>query len=166
MKTSTRELLLESVHKTLLLNGSNKTTIKEIAKNAGVNHGLVHHYFSSKEDLFIAVLIYKNGAFCESINNISENEDIEKVLSKFIIPNLMLLIEFTNLANSMPKLQVELGNRLNITRNVIGKHYNIKCVEKQKVLLASLLGFLVHSRIDHNLSLNDYVRNLVSLLNR
>ena len=166
MKKSTRELLLQSAYSTLLNSGSKKTTIKEIAKNAGVNHGLVHHYFSSKEDLLTAVLIDKNNAFCESISNLSENEDIEKVLNEFIIPNLILLIEFTNLTSCMPKLQAELVQRLKLTRSVIGKHYNINNEENQKLLTAGMLGLLVHCRIDEGLSLNHYANQLIDLLNR
>jgi AcrR family transcriptional regulator len=36
--------------------GPNRVTVREIARAAGVNHGLVHHYFGSKDGLLTAVL--------------------------------------------------------------------------------------------------------------
>lgn len=46
-----RTQILEALGKCLLKKSFPETSIKEIAKEAGVNHGVLHYYFKSKEDI-------------------------------------------------------------------------------------------------------------------
>ena len=52
----TEKKLLQGARECLIKEGHRRTTIKRIAEYAGVNHGLVHHYFGSKEGLLLALL--------------------------------------------------------------------------------------------------------------
>jgi len=45
--------ILEALHRCLQEKPFNRTSIKDIARAAGVNHGLLHYYFKGKEDLLI-----------------------------------------------------------------------------------------------------------------
>ena len=45
--------ILEALHHCLLEKPFHQTTIKEIARKAGVNHGLLHYYFENKQDLLL-----------------------------------------------------------------------------------------------------------------
>ena len=49
MSQDTRKKLLEGAQKCLVQEGFRKTSVKAIAHYAGVNLGLVHHYFIIKE---------------------------------------------------------------------------------------------------------------------
>lgn len=49
---STRELILASARALFAENGFEGTSLREIARDAGVDPGMVHHYFAGKEDLF------------------------------------------------------------------------------------------------------------------
>ncbi|HKD99226.1 MAG TPA: TetR family transcriptional regulator, partial [Micromonosporaceae bacterium] len=55
-KTQTRERLLETARDVLLERGYNAATLDGIALAAGVTKGAVYSNFSSKADLFLAVL--------------------------------------------------------------------------------------------------------------
>lgn len=46
-----------------------EVTMRELADRAGVNRGLVHHYFGTKEDLFAAVLRVTSEHAAESIGD-------------------------------------------------------------------------------------------------
>ena len=48
--------LLEGPQKCLVQEGFRKKSVKAIARYAGVNHGLVQHYFGSKEELLAALI--------------------------------------------------------------------------------------------------------------
>ncbi len=48
-----RVLILEALSQCLQEKPYTRTTIKDIAKTAGVNHGLLHYYFTNKEDILI-----------------------------------------------------------------------------------------------------------------
>ena len=47
---------MDGVRKSLIKEGHRRCKIKFIADYAGVNHGLVHHYFGSKEELMVAFI--------------------------------------------------------------------------------------------------------------
>ncbi len=50
-----RERLITAGYRVLAERGYDATTVKEVAREAGVNQGLVHYYFGSKDALLLAV---------------------------------------------------------------------------------------------------------------
>ena len=50
------ELLLRAAESAFARQGFKATTIRDIARNAGVNHALIIHRFGSKEELWLAVM--------------------------------------------------------------------------------------------------------------
>jgi len=52
----TRQEILESARQIFAGNGFAKTSIRKIAAGAGVDPALVHHYFGSKDELFLATV--------------------------------------------------------------------------------------------------------------
>ncbi|WP_164016716.1 TetR/AcrR family transcriptional regulator [Pyxidicoccus trucidator] len=50
-----RERLITAGYRVLAERGYEATTVKEVAREAGVNQGLVHYYFGSKDALLLAV---------------------------------------------------------------------------------------------------------------
>lgn len=53
---ATRKLLLRSARRRFALDGYGSTTVRDIARDAGVNGALINRYFESKEGLFEACL--------------------------------------------------------------------------------------------------------------
>ena len=53
-----RKQILEAVHTCLLEKPFHKTSIKDIALKAGLNHGALHYYFKNKEDLLLEYIEY------------------------------------------------------------------------------------------------------------
>jgi TetR/AcrR family transcriptional repressor of bet genes len=53
-----RRQILEALHKCLLKKPFDQTSIKEIAAAAGLNHGMLHYYFKSKEDILLHYIEY------------------------------------------------------------------------------------------------------------
>jgi AcrR family transcriptional regulator len=54
--SDTRERILNSARELFARNGIDKTPIRAIAKDAGVDPALVHHYFGTKTQLFAAAI--------------------------------------------------------------------------------------------------------------
>ncbi len=76
--------ILDALNECLQEKPFNKTSIKDIARVAGVNHGLLHYYFKSKEDILInyidyAILHYRS-MFEEWLNGKDVDEIDEKQL--------------------------------------------------------------------------------------
>jgi TetR/AcrR family transcriptional regulator len=55
-KTDVRESLLDACERLLIEKGRDGITTRRVAREAGVNHGLVHYYYGSVESLLLAVL--------------------------------------------------------------------------------------------------------------
>lgn len=53
IKETRRLQILEALNDCLLNASFSETSIKEIAKKAGVNHGVLHYYFKNKEDILL-----------------------------------------------------------------------------------------------------------------
>ena len=53
---SPKEKLLDAAERLLIKVGHAAVTTRLVSQEAGVNHGLVHYYYGSMEDLFLAVL--------------------------------------------------------------------------------------------------------------
>ena len=56
MKEERREQILEALSRCLLKKPFKETSIKDIAREAGVNHGVLHYYFSGKEDILLTFM--------------------------------------------------------------------------------------------------------------
>jgi AcrR family transcriptional regulator len=52
----TREAILQAARETFAERGFDRASIRAIAASAGVDPALVHHYFGSKDDLFLATI--------------------------------------------------------------------------------------------------------------
>jgi AcrR family transcriptional regulator len=54
--SDTRERILASARELFARNGIDKTSVRAIASGAGVDAALVHHYFGTKQQLFVAAI--------------------------------------------------------------------------------------------------------------
>src|SRR4051812_47172542 len=55
-ESAVRAALVEAGGELFASRGPARVSVREVAERAGVNHGLVHHYFGSKDGLLAAVL--------------------------------------------------------------------------------------------------------------
>lgn len=53
---SSAERLLDAAERLLIEAGYSAVTTRQISQKAGLNHGLIHYYYGSMEELFLAVL--------------------------------------------------------------------------------------------------------------
>jgi AcrR family transcriptional regulator len=54
--SGTREAILDAARRAFAEQGYQRATIRDVAKLAGVDPALVHHYFGTKQDLFVAAV--------------------------------------------------------------------------------------------------------------
>jgi len=53
-----RRQIMEALHKCLLKKPFDQTSIKDIAASAKINHGMLHYYFKSKDDILLNYIEY------------------------------------------------------------------------------------------------------------
>jgi AcrR family transcriptional regulator len=54
--SGTREAILDAARRAFAEQGYQRATVRDVAKLAGVDPALVHHYFGTKQDLFVAAV--------------------------------------------------------------------------------------------------------------
>jgi AcrR family transcriptional regulator len=104
-----RSQILEALNVCLRNKPFDQTSIKEIAKTAGVNHGLLHYYFKSKEDILIHyidyVINYYKGMFSDWLSGPEmEETDPKKRIGGFF----RFMNERITLNQSLSKVFIEI----------------------------------------------------------
>ncbi|MFZ5570446.1 MAG: TetR/AcrR family transcriptional regulator [Thermodesulfobacteriota bacterium] len=87
-RTDKKTRILQALDRCLRKKPFDRTSIKDIAETAGVNHGLLHYYFKSKEDILIQyidyILEYYKSTFNEWLaSKQTEGGSAQKLLEEF-----------------------------------------------------------------------------------
>ncbi|MBU8896046.1 TetR/AcrR family transcriptional regulator [Corallococcus sp. H22C18031201] len=74
-----RERLIAAGYRVLSERGYDATTVKEVAREAGVNQGLVHYYFGSKDGLLLAVTAEARRQYEVELKRLREEMPMERL---------------------------------------------------------------------------------------
>lgn len=80
--------------KVLAKNGYENTTIATLAAEAGVSRGILHYYFSNKEDLVSKVLEYSSEKIIQSTIKDIRGKTVEEIAYNIINDNIMSFKEY------------------------------------------------------------------------
>ena len=181
MSEETKQKIMDGACKSLIKEGHRRSTIKAIADYAGVNHGLVHHYFGSKEELMVAliqhqsqqvlpVLFRDHPDWLEELLQERRPKDLAK-MNQEQLDQLMdagmdryfsvyddfdkILSEFMAMSAEMPKVANKLREVLRKRRKFLGLIFNNNNPGFATLLLASLTGLLLHYRLDPKIAIKE-----------
>jgi len=181
MSEETKQKIMDGARKSLIKEGHRRSTIKVIADYAGVNHGLVHHYFGSKEELMVAliqhqsqqvlpVLFRDHPDWLEELLQEHRPKDLVKMnqeqLDQFMDAGMdrffsvyddfdKILSEFLAMSAEMPKVANKLREVLRKRRKFLGLIFNNNNPGFTTLLLASLTGLLLHYRLDPKIAIKE-----------
>jgi AcrR family transcriptional regulator len=65
-----------------------KTSIKDIARVAGVNHGVLHYYFSSKEDILLNYIDYVIDDYQTQVKELLGTKDVDRLSKRELIEEI------------------------------------------------------------------------------
>lgn len=74
-----RERLITAGYRVLAERGYDATTVKEVAREAGVNQGLVHYYFGSKDALLLEVTREASQRYVEELRRLRDETPPEQL---------------------------------------------------------------------------------------
>jgi AcrR family transcriptional regulator len=69
-----------------------KTSIKDIAREAGVNHGVLHYYFSSKEDILLNYIDYVIDDYRTQVKDLLGSKDVARLGKRELIEEIFSFI--------------------------------------------------------------------------
>jgi TetR/AcrR family transcriptional regulator len=108
MKEDKKEKLIATAQKLFEEKGYDGVRMRELSERAGVNKGLLHYYFKSKEAIFHEVFIRKAGNLYFNFENILKREDID------FEEKIKLMVDgYFNLLTKSPKLPIFILSELN-----------------------------------------------------
>ena len=181
MSEETKQKIIDGARKSLIKEGHRRSTIKVIADYAGVNHGLVHHYFGSKEELMVALIQHQSQQvllvlfrdypdWLEELLQEHRPKDLAKMnqkqLDQFMDAGMdrffsiyddfdKILSEFMAMSAEMPKVANKLREVLRKRRKFLGLIFNNNNPGFATLLVASLTGLLLHYRLDPKIAIKE-----------
>ena len=181
MSEETKQKILDGARKSLIKQGHRRSTIKVIADYAGVNHGLVHHYFGSKEELMVALIQHQSQQvlpvifrdhpeWLVELQQGRRPKDLAKMNQKQL-GELMrtgmdrffsvyddfdkILSEFVAMSAEMPKVAGKLRGVLRKRRKLLGLIFDNNNPGFATLMMASLTGLLLHHRLDPKIAIKE-----------
>jgi AcrR family transcriptional regulator len=104
-----RKQILEALDACLLKKPFLKTSIRDIAREAGVNHGVLHYYFKSKDDILLHYIDYTiekyNAVYSEWLESISQDGMDER---EMIEEAIKLMIDKITLNDDLSRIFIEI----------------------------------------------------------
>lgn len=116
----TRKLLLDVTERLMSEEGYAAVSTRRVAKEAGVNAALVHYYYSTTDDLFIALHRRMMDATVEELKTVLEGENPLAAYWQFQSKRAQaaLGVEFIALANHRKSLSAEIAARAEEARDL------------------------------------------------
>ena len=88
-KDSTKNQILDAALKVFVTSGYAQTTMNDIVEESGLSKGAIYHYYSSKKELFLALIDYWENYFFVNIINkdlsLSSSDDLLREITKDVI---------------------------------------------------------------------------------
>jgi AcrR family transcriptional regulator len=145
-----RERLMEAARRCLVERGHAQCSVKAIAEIAGVNHGLVHHHFGSKEGLFVAAVKREAARHGERLAQAGSREGVRALFLETLADQefFNLVIEFFALARRMPRVGDAVRAALRGHQESLGAVLGIGDSAQRHRLMATLLGLALWHSLD------------------
>lgn len=126
MKESSKEKALNTARDLFMEKGKDGVKMQEIADKAGINKGLLHYYFKSKDELFLEIFSKEVGYIYADFNVILRSKmTLDEKLGGIIDKYFDLLAEKPNLPtfvmfelNKNPEMASQLAGKSNLSETV------------------------------------------------
>ena len=117
-----RRQILEALHKRLLIKPFDTTSIKEIADEAGLNHGMLHYYFKSKEEILLAYIDYSIDIYRTLfVDWLKMNSEKFADKEEFLLATLNFMTEKITLNRDLSRIFIEIWEIGNYNKKVKDK---------------------------------------------
>lgn len=162
-----RDRLIEATRRCLLERGHAACSVKAIAELAGVNHGLVHHHFGSKEGLLVAVAEREAKRRRDLLVQAGSREGLPPLILDSLLPDrefFHLVIEFFAMARRMPRVGQVVQSALRQHRDTLAGVLDSADESLAPRLMASLMGLALWSSLDESVPARDIARRIIAEL--
>jgi AcrR family transcriptional regulator len=104
--------------------GLKKTTMDEIAENAGIAKGTIYIYFESKENLFVAIVNKEAEEYFQKLESvINSYANPEEKLKAFVHSFFEIIFDYMNLYNVAFNTMSEINNLMPTLQSELEQYY-------------------------------------------
>ncbi len=153
--------LLDAVRTCLIEKGYAACSVKCIAVEAGVNHGLVHHYFGSKDGLFAALVEEMDEEIGQELDQVRSREEVQDFLVQIVFVRARLLNEIYTIARYQPLVRDSFSRFLERRRKQLGDLLGLEGEDRRRLFTAAIQGLAIQSQVDRNLPVFSLVEDLL-----
>ena len=122
LRDERRKQILEAVHQCLLEKPFHKTSIKDIAHKAGLNHGALHYYFNNKEHILLEYIEHTQKKFDTIYSEYLKNEFSEPMTDQERLQEIWRwMLNDLGFHKEYAKIYVEIWAHAQYNPNVIKK---------------------------------------------
>ncbi len=124
-----RKLFMDAAEALFAANGFFRTTIEDIAEQAGFSKGTIYNYFESKKNILMVILDEKFDAFLSGAKSILDmNGNLDEMLLKLVEYHLKFFQQNTNFFRLIAAEQYKLGEKLSyeIHPKIISNYRNFQ----------------------------------------
>lgn len=101
--------ILEALNQCLREKPFDKTSIKDIARAAGVNHGLLHYYFKNKEDILTQYIEYVIDHYRSMFDSWLESKQAQNISGRKLLEEFFEFMNFRiTLNKNLSKVFIEI----------------------------------------------------------
>lgn len=139
-RVDTEDRLIAATAELLGEVGPRSLSVRAIAERAGVNHGLVHHYFGGKEALLQAAMERLVRSHHEYAMEQSREQPLPAPLALIGDPTYLRAVVRTVLDNEMSLARTELSEDVSVPRNAMLHVASQHGMEEPSVELKAVVG--------------------------
>jgi len=168
---NTKDKILDGLLALILKKGASGLSVRAIAEEAGVNHGLVHHYFGSKEKLILALIDRESSKIRSKIIEVAKKDDLDTVRQALLKNVLMnkefgkFLLEICQLGESIPSVREKLETILKARREMLHELLGLELPQDLMLVQSVILGIVMLQKTDPSISASMVMDRLFQLLN-
>ncbi|TFG66880.1 MAG: TetR/AcrR family transcriptional regulator [Gemmatimonadales bacterium] len=129
MPTDTKDRILEVAARLFAEQGYHATGVAGILRDGGVKSGSLYHFFSSKEDLLVAVMqrhleLLQPRILARAVTESQTSDPLDHVFSLLSIYRRSLVVSGTSLGCPVGSLALEVGSTIPRVRTLIEQYFD------------------------------------------
>ncbi|MBU43517.1 MAG: hypothetical protein CMN76_09880 [Spirochaetaceae bacterium] len=163
-RLSSEEKLLFGAYRSLLDNGYQKTTSRSIAQAAGVNQGLIHHYYGSQENLFARMIYRLHSEAHRVVSEAGTRREALVLLCQAGASGGNLEADICGMAREMPSVRQAIMDTLECRRKDVSDIFGFESSEDVTIFLGALRGIQIELFLNPELDQNACLDRLADLL--
>ncbi len=166
-KKTSREKLIQAAQDLLIEKAGLEFTVRAVAAKAGVNHGLIHHYFAGIEGLMLEVVErLTQEVYAKVREGLPATRD-RALLFTHLVKQVSLngnfarfLLAVARLSIQMPKVKEKMIAIASLRRQQFSQVLGLGPLEDMQLVQATLLGSLLLSQVDPEIKPENILQTL------